>query len=63
MHAEKLLIDDRREGHGLEGEDRCTVHCFRVLFLTYNAMKRSYTCYPMREQGTGIDAHSSRKVK
>ena len=36
MHAEELLIHDRREGHGLEGEHRGIVNCLRVLFLAYN---------------------------
>jgi len=34
MHAEELIIHDRCEGHGLEGEHRSVVHRFRVLFLT-----------------------------
>ena len=36
MNAKELLIDDRREGHGLEGKHRRIVHRLRVLFLAYN---------------------------
>ena len=41
MHAEELLIHDRREGHGLEGEHRSIIDRFRVLFLTYNTAQMS----------------------